>query len=32
VQINPNLYDYHSNPREIKSTFWIPDITDWWHQ
>jgi len=31
-QINPNLNDYYSNPMEITSTFWIPDITDWWHQ
>jgi len=31
-QINPNLNDYHSDPREISSTFWIPDITDWWRQ
>ena len=31
-QINRNLNDYHSNPREISSTFWIPDITDWWRQ
>jgi len=31
--INPNLNDYHSDPMEISSTFWIPDITDWWrHQ
>jgi len=28
-QINPNLNDYHSDPMEICSTFWIPDITDW---
>jgi hypothetical protein len=28
--INPNLNDYHSDPMEISSTFWIPDITDWW--
>jgi len=26
-QINPNLNDYHSDPVEISSTFWIPDIT-----
>jgi len=32
VQINPNLNDYHSHPMEISSTFWIPDITDWWRQ
>jgi len=32
VQINPNLNDYHSDPMEISSTFWIPDITDWWRQ
>jgi len=31
-QINPNLNDYHSDPMEISSTFWIPDITDWWCQ
>jgi hypothetical protein len=29
--INPNLNDYHSDPMEFGSTFWIPDITDWWH-
>jgi hypothetical protein len=31
-QINTNLNDYHSDPMEISSTFWIPDITDWWRQ
>jgi len=31
-QINPNLNDYHSDPIVISSTFWIPDITDWWRQ
>jgi len=31
-QINPNLDDYHSDPLEITSTFWITDITDWWRQ
>jgi len=31
-QINPNLYDYHSDPMEISSKFWILDITDWWHE
>jgi hypothetical protein len=31
-QINPNLNDLHSDPTEFRSTFWIPDITDWWHQ
>ena len=31
-QINPNLNDYHSDPMEISSTLWIPDITDWWRQ
>ena len=31
-QINPNLNDYHSHAMEICSTFWIPDITDWWRQ
>jgi len=31
-QNNPNLNDYHSGPMEISSTFWIPDIADWWCQ
>jgi hypothetical protein len=31
-QIYPNLNVYHSDPMEISSTFWIPDITDWWRQ
>jgi hypothetical protein len=31
-QIDPNLNDYHSDPMEIISTFWLPDITDWWQQ
>jgi len=31
-QIDANLNDYHSDPMEFSSTFWIPDITDWWHQ
>ena len=31
-QINPNLNDYHSDPVEISSWFWLPDITDWWRQ
>ena len=30
--INPNLNDHHSDPMEISCTFWLPDITDWWHQ
>jgi hypothetical protein len=32
VQINPNLNDYHFDQMEIRSIFWIQDITDWWHQ
>ena len=28
-QIDPNLNDYHSDPMEIASTFWLPDIADW---
>jgi len=28
-QMNLNHNDYHFNPMEISSTFWIPDITDW---
>jgi len=31
-QVNPNLNDYHSEPMEISSIFWILDITDWWRQ
>jgi len=31
-QINQNLNDYHSDPMEIRSTFWLPHITNWWHQ
>jgi hypothetical protein len=31
-QINPNLNDYHFDQIEIRSTFWLPDITDWWRQ
>jgi hypothetical protein len=31
-RINPNLNDYHSDPMEFSSTFWIPDITDWCRQ
>ena len=30
-QSNPNLNDYHPDQMEISSTFWILDITDWWH-
>jgi len=31
-RIDPNLNDYHSDPMEISSTLWIPDITDWWRE
>jgi len=31
-QINPNLHDYHSDPMEISSTLWSPDISHSWHQ
>jgi len=31
-RINPNLDDYHYDPIQISSTFWLQDITDWWHQ
>jgi hypothetical protein len=31
-QINPNLNHYHSDLMEIRSTFWIPDITNWQRQ
>jgi len=30
--VNPNLDDYHSDPMEISSTFWILDIAEWWRQ
>ena len=30
AQVNPNLNDHHSDPKEISSTIWIPDITDRW--
>jgi len=29
--VNPNLDDYYSHPMEISSTFWIADVTYWWH-
>jgi len=31
-QIHPNLNDYHTDPMEIGSTCWLPDITDRWRQ
>jgi len=31
-QLDPNPDDYHFHPREISSTWWLPDITDWWSQ
>jgi len=31
-QKNLNFHDYHSDPMEISSTFWLPDITDWWQR
>jgi hypothetical protein len=31
-QIIPNLNNYHSDRMEISSTFWLPDITDWWRR
>jgi hypothetical protein len=31
-QSNLNFNDYPSDPMEISSTFWLPDITDWWQQ
>jgi len=27
-----NLDDYHSDPKQISRTFWIPDIVEWWRQ
>jgi hypothetical protein len=31
-QVNPNHNDNHSDPFEISSTFWLPNITNWWYQ
>jgi hypothetical protein len=31
-QINLTHNDHHSDSMEISSTFWNPDITDWWRQ
>jgi len=31
-QNHPDPYDYNSDPMEISSTFWSPDISDWWCQ
>jgi len=31
-KINPNLNDYHSNPMEVSTTLWLPDITERWCQ
>jgi len=30
--VDPHLNNYHSDPMGISSTFWLPDITDWWSQ
>jgi hypothetical protein len=29
-QVNPNWDNHHSDPMEISTKFWIPDIIDWW--
>jgi hypothetical protein len=31
-QVNPNVNDYHCDPMEISSTFWLPHITYRWRQ
>jgi hypothetical protein len=31
-EISPNPNGYDTYPLEIISTFWIRDITHWWHQ
>jgi hypothetical protein len=31
-QINQILNDYHSDPMEISSIVWIPDLINWWCQ
>jgi len=30
--LDSNLNDYHSDPMEICSSFWLPDKTDLWRQ
>jgi hypothetical protein len=32
LQNNLNRNDFHSDPMEISSTFWLLDITNWWQQ
>ena len=29
VEVDPNHNDYHSDPIEISTTFWIPDVAQW---
>jgi len=32
-QVDSNSNDYHSDPLDISSSLWLPEITDWWqHQ
>jgi hypothetical protein len=31
-RISANINDYHSDGIEMSSTFWIPEITNWWRQ
>ena len=31
-QVNPNLSDFHSDPKEISSSLKILHIANWWHQ
>jgi len=31
-QVNTNLNDYHSEPKEIICSFLLPEIINWWHQ
>ena len=31
-QVNPHLDDYLSDPTEVSSAFWTPDITSWWRE
>jgi hypothetical protein len=31
-QVYADVNESHSDPMEIHSLFWLPDISSWWHQ
>jgi len=31
-QLNPNIDEYHVDPMAISTTFWLPNLTNWWLQ